>query len=545
MATGENRVRWELLDPTTYEDMVAVLLSYRHPDLVRIDGKGGDGGRDCYWDTDRGREAAELKSFTGRMDKSRRSQVVRSLKRAAAHKPVVWELVVPIDPTPKEEKWFDGLRQKYSFPLTWRGKTWLDGQMARHPYVHRYFVEGAADEVIARLAELSQEQTALEAGVPEAAERLEAIRTRLGELDPYFTFSVSVGPQGRRIEIHPRYAGAARDRPITGKVSFSFPDTAEGAESMADLENAIDFGLPFRVDPENVDAITVNAPAGVGGTFSGGSVSFFPVSNAEIGPLRITVLDPLNHVIASLPMTVTSHTHGIAGATLSAEDRSGFLRLTVRVLFDNGKVELTYRSELEGPALPADLAPPLTLLAHMHSPNMLRVELLDPPAVLVDGVPLDADPNPQGEQQTIIQRLAALQARTGVFFELPDHLTSRDLAEIDEGFRLISGETVPMNWPSITLHIDPGGSESQVVKNAADEDQWIGGLVTRSTIEVAIGDHVLSLGRAVTVYPAIRIANREEVLQAWDNEDAVRVVLECVKQPLITLGESPPEPESD
>jgi hypothetical protein len=39
-------LRWEDLEPQKYENMVSVLLSRLHPDSQRIDGKGGDGGRD-------------------------------------------------------------------------------------------------------------------------------------------------------------------------------------------------------------------------------------------------------------------------------------------------------------------------------------------------------------------------------------------------------------------------------------------------------------------------------------------------------------------
>ena len=39
-------IRWDDFEPQGYEDMVSVLLSRLHPDAQRIDGKGGDGGRE-------------------------------------------------------------------------------------------------------------------------------------------------------------------------------------------------------------------------------------------------------------------------------------------------------------------------------------------------------------------------------------------------------------------------------------------------------------------------------------------------------------------
>ena len=68
-------------------------------------------------------DAFELKSFTGRMTSSRRRQVERSLKRAAILDPARWSLIVPIDPTPAEDRWFRQLGEMlYGFPIAWLGR---------------------------------------------------------------------------------------------------------------------------------------------------------------------------------------------------------------------------------------------------------------------------------------------------------------------------------------------------------------------------------------------------------------------------------------
>ena len=119
-------VRWGELGHERYEDMVSVLLSRLHPNAKRVDGKGGDGGRDVQIADARDGSAIgvfQLRSFTGRVDRSRRRQIERSLKRVAKMNPAQWTLVVPIDHSPVELKWFDDLRAKYGFPLDWCGKT--------------------------------------------------------------------------------------------------------------------------------------------------------------------------------------------------------------------------------------------------------------------------------------------------------------------------------------------------------------------------------------------------------------------------------------
>lgn len=131
------QVYWERLDPDTIEKLIAVLLSLDNPDVQRIDGRGGDGGRDAQFRRDEGVDFYEIKFFADRVDvrRNRRAQVERSLARAAERRPLSWTLVLPLDPTDNEEEWFDGLRGRYDFPLHWRGLTWLSVQLARHPEV--------------------------------------------------------------------------------------------------------------------------------------------------------------------------------------------------------------------------------------------------------------------------------------------------------------------------------------------------------------------------------------------------------------------------
>ncbi|MGE3572895.1 MAG: hypothetical protein AB7J35_02420 [Dehalococcoidia bacterium] len=87
---------------TTFDDLVSVLLSRTHPGSRRIDGAGGDGGRDVYFNGPSGECIFQLKSFAGRLSASRKAQIRKSLQKAEQRKPERWWLVVPIDPTPAD-----------------------------------------------------------------------------------------------------------------------------------------------------------------------------------------------------------------------------------------------------------------------------------------------------------------------------------------------------------------------------------------------------------------------------------------------------------
>ncbi|MFI2040883.1 tetratricopeptide repeat protein [Streptomyces bottropensis] len=119
-----------------------------------VDGRGGDGGRDLFEYTDEGELVLyETKSFTGRMDTGRRRQVVRSLVSAARHQPDHWDLLVPIDANPAEQRWFDGLRVTFPFVRWWRGRSWLDEKFAAHPDLVRYALQEAPEYLLERIAE--------------------------------------------------------------------------------------------------------------------------------------------------------------------------------------------------------------------------------------------------------------------------------------------------------------------------------------------------------------------------------------------------------
>src|SRR5215472_14907067 len=136
----QNRINWSdpRINPTVYEDMVAVLISRLHPEAQRIDGSGGDGGRDVQLPLPTGLEIFELKSFTGRMTPARRRQVEKSLARAAKHEPKAWHLVVPINHNPDELQWFMRITDPYPFECDWLGLDWLDKHIADHRSLPRY-----------------------------------------------------------------------------------------------------------------------------------------------------------------------------------------------------------------------------------------------------------------------------------------------------------------------------------------------------------------------------------------------------------------------
>ncbi|MCZ0210699.1 hypothetical protein OZK63_35480 [Streptomyces sp. UMAF16] len=201
-------VPWEELakKPRVCESLVTLLLLRLYPRTQAVDGTGGDGGRDLFEYTEDNRLINyEVKSFTGRMTKSRRDQVKRSLVSTARSQPDHWDLVVPIDPNPAEQLWFDGLHAEFPFVRQWRGRSWLDAHFATHGDLVRYALHNSDTHILDRIAEARAERDCLLRGVPDLIERYDALSRRAQELSPHYGVRVSKGPEGATlVELVPK-----------------------------------------------------------------------------------------------------------------------------------------------------------------------------------------------------------------------------------------------------------------------------------------------------------------------------------------------------
>lgn len=484
------RVRWEDFEPRGYEEMVAVLLSRLHPAAQRIDGSGGDGGRDVQIVDRDGQlvHAFELKSFTGRMPTKRRKQVVRSLKRAAALRPLRWTLVVPIDPTPREVEWFDKQRENHDFPLEWLGKTWLDEKMSEFPDIRRYFCEDASREALRLLRELREEQAVI-ASATDALERLQNLRQRLSEVDPYFRYELSTGistidrsqdgviltvvSDCGRVDVYEKYVGALKDRPITASVEINIgPD--EGA-LFEGVKSALDYGLPVTIPADAVSKFTLDAPAGLGGSFAGRELRIESATVTFDEPLTLSLrITDGDDLVASWPVRVTRKTEGLKGVSFDGSDETEWLEIKLRVNPTDQECDTTLKLTPK-PLMPAALVPLLRWVDACRPPHRMTI-------AWPDGTEMSGDMEVTlGDERftAVVEALAYLQNRSGVYFELPLELPERTLEVVVESANLVREGHSEFEWGTINLQLkhwvdelDPllEGKELQVT---VESEQWI------------------------------------------------------------------------
>ncbi len=435
-----------------YEDMVACLLNHLNREARRIDGSGGDGGRDVQFELPQGLQIFELKSFTGRMGKVQRRQVERSLARAAKLNPVRWELIVPIDPTPGEITWFKNLGTKYPFPIEWRGKTWLDTQFAERLFIWQYFCEGAKAEVLDLLREMQNEEAGLANGMPDVIDRMRALADRGNQLDPFFVFKLEFDGSQTKISIIPRYEGALEDRPITTQIQFRFDTkTPEGKAKFEEFKLADDFGLPIEIGSDFITNAEIDAPAGLGGSFTPSHISLGPGSVPGAPPLEVEflALDPSGEIVARLAIKLTPESVGKKGAILSGTDRSGLfhaqLILGTEDVPDNTNLRLD-----PGPFVPHELLEAVRFFSALHTPNKMALRTATGMlSVEPSECPEEPPVNPMLAE--FVANLAMVQGAAGIVGEVDGDFEPRDFSNASAGAALARGEEAQMVWTSLTL----------------------------------------------------------------------------------------------
>ena len=519
---AQNRINWSdpRIDPAVYEDMVAVLISRLHTEAQRIDGSGGDGGRDVQLPLSSGLEIFELKSFTGRMTQTRRRQVAKSLKNAAKHSPSAWHLVVPINHNPTEIKWFKELTKSYAFPCDWLGQDWLDNQMASHPDLPRYYIEGSSDEIVRALLELNKEQAYLSGGLPDAVERISVLTNRLNEIDPHYVFAFSASPtDGIRITVLPRYPGAEKDSRIRIHTSFKFPNTEAGQSAAAALSDTFNYGVPGKVAEEFVSSVAIEGIGGLEDVFTG-AVVFGP---AEAPPdsgtpeMALRLVNEYEIAIDQLPMKFVSINRGTQGGDLALSDYSGAIRVTIRFDVPTRRLNLNYKYSAPEMILPGSLLPPLQFLCGIKSGLSL--------VILANGEPQNPPISDQQEMSDeltgyaqLVADLDEIQRRSGIYFPMPRTLSLEEQEDVLTAKQLLTGEVVTAEWTTSKMTMPAKSLESFKELASIERPLW-----GRFPYHLSLEGQDYPLGYVLRTQATAKIADWPDLSQVDDPDALIEV----------------------
>lgn len=256
-------IPWHSLDPTTCERFVAIMLLRQHPDGTRRRPSQGDKGIDVIVpisDTPRKYDIYQIKYFFSSLTSSQRTQIANSaarLLRAVREDNLVvrnWHLVLPLDPTDRDEPWLEGLFEDTGIRAYWKGLTHLEGWAADHRSVVDYYVFNGKERVetmvdrALRLAGLRRSDGEAGLAIESTYAALTDIFGQLNDDDPHYSYALNVSEGGiategippgivmsqfvqeqggptLRIDVFPRYREAPLDRPIPGQITISIPSS--------------------------------------------------------------------------------------------------------------------------------------------------------------------------------------------------------------------------------------------------------------------------------------------------------------------------------
>lgn len=442
-----------------FEKIVSVLLSTLHPGSRRIDGAGGDGGRDHQFHVDGQLLVWQSKYFLGRLSTgNRKRQITESLVTAAALQPDRWTLVTPMVPTPEELAWFEKLQKDYPFPIAWFAGDWLEAQLADHPQIVRHFM-GANDEYVQLLRELQQEQDALVGGLPAARPRLEAIAAKIEASDPFYSVALTIDAgKVTAASLRPKYVGAELDSPIT--LSFNVvTGSSDADQDVRDaLEAAFEWGEPATVPATHVRDFEVRAPHGLGGLLGEVHLTLTPEVETVDLDLELVVWAPDGRRLATLPARLVDRSHGRRGTTVIGSDTTGIVTARMRLDHQFLKVTLRLTYDEPPPLLPGTLLPVVRFMRHATAPNLLSFGVGDAPSAAA--VPIGTEPLPGIDSYLeFVEGLDRIQSSTGHSFPTPPQWTSRDLHEVRRAVALLAGESVKVGRGPARIVMDPGDAE--------------------------------------------------------------------------------------
>lgn len=515
------RVPWEKLaeNPRLSESLVTLLVMRLRERAQPVDGVGGDGGRDLFEYTDDGELVVyEVKSFTGRMTAGRRRQVERSLVSAARHQPDHWDLLVPIDPNPAEQQWFDGLREEFPFVRWWRGRSWLDEKFAAHPDLVRYALQEAEAYVLECIAEARAERDVLAGGISDYIERARALQVRVQEISPHHAVHTCLDADGRTVVRltsqgpDPDGQGAIR---FTGRVRFAEGDPQEARRRLR-FEETMRFGGEVELSADNLAEAALSGPAGLGlERIAVGGVHITSPRQELTPPLRGQIAVQLSSGVplASLPVSFTHRVSGMDGGTLHGSDMTGLMRVRLRSNQRDLSAQLKFSFQPPEAAMPQTMVPVLRLLSQATRGRFMELAFAGEPSGRMQA-PISTTMTPQswqpGEAQLwadAFDDLTQLQSRTNRSFPVPDDFTKHDARDVKDILSLLDGEEVVLRGSTVSIDV----SSTETLTQLGDiRTGMFRVTASGKSLIFALGEQQIDLGRCTEIYTVDKILNMKE-----------------------------------
>jgi len=263
---------------------------------------------------------------------------------------------------------------------------------------------------------------------------------------------------------------------------FRIPTTTDEGRAKADeFQRALDFGTPVELSGDLVPSMSIDAPAGLGGTFEGPTVSMGQSRPVTKEPLDLvyTVSGPDGQPRANLTIRHTPESSGLRGTVLRGQDRAGYINSELVIDVIGGQYHIKFKSNWET-FVPHDFAPIARFLAEYHSPNTVSVAK-DDGKMRSDSTDCGTEVHVPVWVAEFVTNLAMIQAAAGIVREVSGDIDANDATNADGAVALLRGREVPIPWTEATVGLRstaPLETRSQMAKVAIRFETTINAPVT-------------------------------------------------------------------
>lgn len=548
-------VHWGSYPGDLLERVMSVLLFQERPTAWRRRPSQGDGGLDVAEPNPDGYHVYQIKGFTAPMNPSRRRQISESLKRILddprLDRPVTgWSLVVPMDQTSKDEKWFRQLTGRAPFPCDWKGQLFWDSEAAKHAHVIDYYLRDGKARLEGSVRDLqhllAQPGTPLRAA--DVAGKLEDLRTAINRDDPHYRYEFSTSATAPTVryeaalvmtravqlgdggylstDVYARYPQATEDAPIGGSMQIVVPrgTSQPGSGGLeADLQAFLDFGRGLELPEGTIQDLVVRAPAGLSREASRGRGVLGAAYLTEFRPHddRFQVVDDRATVIAETTVHMTAATRGQRGGIeVVGVDGGGAFDVRIQLMpaenQERGRARLTV-SGRDFVSVPVrHLLPGLRAMDALHDPHELvwRPEFGPEIFSRVTLPPTPVFRLPAGYLH-LVEAMSVIQEHTSIPIVMPDELASEEVVDILTTARLLRDGVVNSTWTTGTLILRPEAPDDVLDNIGPDGALFLGGdewMVTVGQVSVPLG-------------PCYRVLFHPRVAEIHELEDGSRQVV--------------------
>lgn len=347
---GAVMVNWEREPGERVEDFAAAYLLMRAGRGNQIRPSQGDRGIDVQIPTSDGWRIYQVKRFSTNLAGSAKQQIKESWERFTREVVPVrdirsWSLVLPLEPTPQNETWFNEVTSGAGFEVNWVGRAILDAWAAADPKLTAYFFGGGEDRLHDLMATaLSGAQPPHGDGDPllsSIQQRMQALGSALDEVDPFYRYELELR-SGNLADLSPEESMTQFERPglvhstleqvdsrqylIThviarSEVSVSlrpikgtYNFTPSTPEETAALERWVYYGAPLTNATGSV--VKTEGPPGTTLAPSSSTTAWVisPLEDDQLPPLEIRLVDSSGTAALTVPVSSATRSGAVRGS---------------------------------------------------------------------------------------------------------------------------------------------------------------------------------------------------------------------------------------